>query len=99
MVCAILGLVSIIYYKRLSDNPKLFPFYTLFSPHSWMGILTLLLWLFQLSFGIYFFLIFKVSTTENELKKQKMKSIHDFIGIFFNTIFCEDSIYSKFSKF
>lgn len=44
LVCAVLGLVGIVYYKKLSNKPVQFPFFTMYSVHSWVGVCTLVLW-------------------------------------------------------
>jgi len=48
------GLVAIVYYKSLSDSPIVFPFYTMYSPHSWIGVAFLSLWVIQFGNGLYF---------------------------------------------
>lgn len=49
LVCIILGLVAAIKRKRESPRPLIFPNFTLFSPHSWMGISALCLWALQVA--------------------------------------------------
>lgn len=57
LACGIGGLVAIVYYKQLAPDsdayPTLgnqyFPFFTLYSPHSWLGIVFLSLWVLQLA--------------------------------------------------
>jgi len=44
---SVLGVVAIGYYKKLSGSPDVFPFYTAYSPHSWVGIVFLSLFAFQ----------------------------------------------------
>jgi len=44
---SVLGVVAIAYYKKLSPTPTSFPFYTAYSPHSWVGIVFLILFAFQ----------------------------------------------------
>lgn len=51
--CAVGGLVGIVYYKSLSAQPIIYPFFTLYSPHSWMGVALLSLWVIQLTGGIF----------------------------------------------
>jgi hypothetical protein len=51
--CAVGGLVGIVYYKSLSAHPIIYPFFTLYSPHSWMGVALLSLWVIQLTGGIF----------------------------------------------
>lgn len=48
LLCAILGLVAIVKYKKLSPTPIVFPFFTCFSPHSWVAIVFLSLWGIQI---------------------------------------------------
>ncbi|KAJ3073925.1 hypothetical protein HDU98_000312 [Podochytrium sp. JEL0797] len=43
------ALVAIVYYKNLSGDPLVFPFYHVYSPHSWVGIVILSLWIIQLA--------------------------------------------------
>ncbi|KAJ3196365.1 hypothetical protein HK101_009178 [Irineochytrium annulatum] len=47
LAAAIGGLVAIIAYKNLSDQPPAFPFFHLYSPHSWAGIAFLALYILQ----------------------------------------------------
>jgi hypothetical protein len=53
LVCCAGGLVAIIEYKALSPSPVNFPFYTMYSPHSWLAICFLGLWGLQFASGIY----------------------------------------------
>ena len=46
LVFAILGLVAIGYYKQLNAAAT-FPFWSMFSPHSWLGVAVLTLWTLQ----------------------------------------------------
>ena len=59
LACGIGGLVAIVYYKQLAPpaadddvyaalGSQYFPYFTLYSPHSWLGIVFLSLWVFQL---------------------------------------------------
>lgn len=48
LICAVLGLVAIVKYKRLASTPTVFPFFTCYSPHSWMAIVFLSLWGIQI---------------------------------------------------
>ncbi|KAJ3073929.1 hypothetical protein HDU98_000316 [Podochytrium sp. JEL0797] len=43
------ALVAIVYYKNLSGDPLVFPYYHVYSPHSWVGIVILSLWIIQLA--------------------------------------------------
>ncbi|KAJ3131440.1 hypothetical protein HK100_006372 [Physocladia obscura] len=47
IVFAMLGLVAIVYYKNLSGYPLVFPYFHVYSPHSWVGIVVLSLWIIQ----------------------------------------------------
>jgi len=47
LLCVIGGLVAIAEYKALSPSPIDFPFYTMYSPHSWLAVCLLGLWLMQ----------------------------------------------------
>jgi len=37
LICVPLALSAIVYYKKLSSQPIAYPFFTLYSSHSWMG--------------------------------------------------------------
>ena len=52
LICIVLGLTTIVFYKRDAGAPVVFPNYTLFSPHSWIGAVTLALWTVQFAAGI-----------------------------------------------
>jgi Eukaryotic cytochrome b561 len=52
IICAILGLVAIAKYKSMSSLPIIYPFYSMYSPHSWMAVAFLILWGIQLSIGL-----------------------------------------------
>jgi hypothetical protein len=54
LICAILGLVSIVKYKKLSPAPVVFPFFTCYSPHSWMAIVFWVLWGIQICCKLVF---------------------------------------------
>lgn len=77
--CFIGGLVTISKYKRLSTHPIVYPFYTLYSPHSWVGVLLLCLWAIQLFAGILIH-----GTTKNYAAdlKGKLSGYHRFLGLF-----------------
>jgi len=53
IISAMLGITAIVYYKNLSPQPPAFPFYAVYSPHSWLGITVLILWGIQLVAGLY----------------------------------------------
>jgi len=44
MLCWIGGIVAIVSYKRLSPQPVDFPFYTMYSPHSWLAVCVIICW-------------------------------------------------------
>ena len=81
MSCFILGLVAIVAYKAMSiDGGEVtFPYFTMFSAHSWMGVVTLALWTFQLFFSIWLFAVAKWPTGTEETK-QWLVSVHHFVG-------------------
>jgi cytochrome b-561 len=76
-ICAVGGLCAIVYYKKLSPQPIVFPFFTLYSAHSWVGIVFLLLWSLQFVAGFYAHLVVKKQTSEY---KRKFSQFHDFLG-------------------
>jgi hypothetical protein len=51
LISCVCGLVAIVYYKSLAPLDEMgnqsFPFYTLYSGHSWLGLLFIFLWLCQ----------------------------------------------------
>ena len=47
-ILTILGMIAIAYYKAESGMSNAFPFFTLYSPHSWLGLAVLVLWVLQL---------------------------------------------------
>jgi len=76
IVCAMLGIVAIVYYKNLSPQPVAFPFYATYSPHSWLGISVLCLWAIQMIFGI---------VTTLEIVPKLLWKLHKFLG---KVIYC-----------
>jgi len=76
LFCAVLGIVAIVYYKSMSPQPVMFPFYTLYSPHSWLGVTTLLLWFLHIVGGMVLFGLKLVP--ENMM--QTVLQLHHFIG-------------------
>jgi len=82
---AMLGIVAIVYYKNLSPPAvvpgwpytvwPVYPFFAVYSPHSWLGITVLILWAIQLSAGIYVHLIGPTPNDKNRLAK-----LHRFMG-------------------
>jgi hypothetical protein len=48
LIFAILGVVAIVKYKKLSPEPIVFPFFTCYSPHSWTAIVFWSLWGIQI---------------------------------------------------
>ena len=53
LTCAIVGLVAIVAYKNMSAQPLVFPYYYLFSPHSWIGVACMTLWGIQFVGGFF----------------------------------------------
>jgi hypothetical protein len=55
LACIVCGLVAIVEYKNLSlpinNNTIVFPFDTLYSTHSWLGVIVLAAWTFQFLIG------------------------------------------------
>jgi len=76
IICAMLGIVAIVYYKNLSPQPIEFPFYAVYSPHSWLGIAVLILWGLQLLAGLYIHIFGKLSANDKKLLNQ----IHRYLG-------------------
>jgi len=74
IVCAMLGIVAIVYYKNLSPQPIVFPFFAVYSPHSWMGIVVLILWSLQMTAGIYTFIY------QSPSNKIMLANTHKFLG-------------------
>jgi hypothetical protein len=75
LICIPLALSAIVYYKKLSPQPIAYPFFTLYSSHSWMGVVTLVLWGSQLGLGI-----FKRLVTLGSPRRQFVCSLHSFLG-------------------
>jgi len=73
IIIAMLGIVSIVYYKNLSPQPVVFPFYAVYSPHSWLGIAMLVMW------GIQFLLSFACQYVETSIQSIVLKA-HKFFG-------------------
>jgi len=71
-----LGIVAIVYYKNLSPQPVTFPFYSVYSPHSWLGIAVLVLWGIQMAAGIYIHIIGELSSNDKIL----LAKIHRYLG-------------------
>jgi len=71
LVFSVFGVVAIAYYKQLSPTPQAFPFYTAYSPHSWVGIVFLSLLAIQS--------IMKL-TGENYAPLLLAKAHHRFLG-------------------
>jgi len=76
IICAFGGLVGIVYYKKLAPGPVIFPFFTLYSPHSWLGVALLSLWTIQMTAGIYIQGLVKL-TPDN---KHTFAKYHGFLG-------------------
>jgi len=74
LVCVIVGITTITYYKSWSTTPIVYPFYTMYSPHSWLGVALITLWGLQFLFGL---------TSWFDAVKRKMatyKKYHIFVG-------------------
>ena len=72
-----LGIIAIVYYKKLSPQPAVFPFYSVYSPHSWLGIAVLVLWGIQLSVAVCIYGFCK-RTPEQNLRQ--LVKFHKFLG-------------------
>mmetsp|Transcript_15721 Transcript_15721/g.21595 ORF Transcript_15721/g.21595 Transcript_15721/m.21595 type:complete len:487 (+) Transcript_15721:50-1510(+) len=72
----ILGLVAIVSYKQL--NPAEFPFFTMYSPHSWLGVCTVALWGCQLLFSLWLFVL--TTWPVGSTTKQGLLALHHFLG-------------------
>ncbi|GJJ77623.1 solute carrier family 31 (copper transporter), member 1 [Entomortierella parvispora] len=77
LICAVGGLCAIVYYKKLSPQPVVFPFFTLYSAHSWTGIVFLLLWTLQILAGFHVHIARKKQTAEH---KRVFRQFHGFLG-------------------
>jgi hypothetical protein len=75
LICVPLALSAIVYYKKLSSQPIAYPFFTLYSSHSWMGVTTLVIWGSQFGLGIY-----KRFITLGSKRRQFVSSLHSFLG-------------------
>jgi hypothetical protein len=53
LLCAMLGIASIVKYKQLSDMEGMFPYNTLYSPHSWLALVFFLLLFLQTLLGVF----------------------------------------------
>jgi hypothetical protein len=73
IICCIIGLVAIVRFKALSPRPVDFPFYTLYTPHSWLGILFLSFWVIQLMMGVGM-------QVASLTVKQEIRKYHKFLG-------------------
>jgi len=78
ILCAFGGLMGIIYYKKLAPPPLVFPFFTMYSPHSWVGVVLLGFWTLQMSAGIYAHGIRKLTHEEYSV----FRKWHTFTGKF-----------------
>jgi len=81
IICAIGGLIAIVYYKSLSGPLIVFPFYTMYSPHSWLGVALLSLWIIQMIAGIFWQNdLFQSKLSPNQ--KRTFSKYHKFLGKF-----------------
>jgi len=76
ILSAMLGIVAIYYYKSLSPQPIAFPFYSVYSPHSWLGIAVLILWGLQYTAGVYIYGLGQPTPEQKAILKQ----IHGYLG-------------------
>ena len=47
----IVGLIAIVRFKERSGAPIVYPYYSMYSAHSWMGVITIAIWSCQLLFA------------------------------------------------
>jgi len=79
LTCLILGMIAIVDYKAWSDVPTVFPFYTMYSAHSWMGVLTIAFWGIQALYSVVVF--YAIQWTPDSAKtKEKLVNFHHFLG-------------------
>ncbi len=81
MLCATGGLLGIIYYKSESRPPIMFPFYTMYSPHSWIGVTVLGFWGIQFLVGLAMHLKPNLFPDDRDAMKY-----HRFFGMFIYSI-------------
>ncbi|RKO84879.1 eukaryotic cytochrome b561-domain-containing protein [Blyttiomyces helicus] len=74
IVCCVCGLVAAAKDKSDAGTPVVFPNYTLFSAHSWVGVAALTLWALQFIGG---FVLYLFATLE---VKKKASKYHKFLG-------------------
>jgi hypothetical protein len=78
--CITFGLISIANYKTWSTDDMMpttiFPFYTMYSPHSWLGILTVTVFGIQLLFALVLFYLVQWSAAT----KKVLVDVHHFTG-------------------
>jgi len=73
-IFGLLAMLAIVYYKHVGLS-RIFPMFTLFSPHSWMGMLVCCCWLLQFFFG----LASRVMSVSPRMKAASSR-IHKFFG-------------------
>lgn len=78
LVCIILGLVAIVDYKN-ANGITVFPFFVAYSPHSWLGIITMALFGVQVIYSVVIYYIMKWPAG-TEKRKQVFVDAHHFIG-------------------
>ena len=77
ILCCAGGLVAIIEYKALSPSPVGFPFYTMYSAHSWLAICFLGLWAIQFAVAVYV----RVRAIDlSAHQRQRWAKYHRFLG-------------------
>ena len=77
LLLSILGMVAIAYYKSESGQSDTFPFFTLYSPHSWLGVAVMVLWVLQF---VAKMASHTVLATASETSKFVWKRLHVFFG-------------------
>jgi hypothetical protein len=76
----ICGMVAIVYYKSLSGPPYAFPFFTLYSPHSWLGVAVLSLWALQALLKLVNLALSSLDRTPSDGRVEKFRRVHEFTG-------------------
>jgi len=78
LIFIVLGLVAIVYYKSLSPQPVAYPFFTMYSPHSWAAVALLCMWGIQAIGGSLFGKCCRLSLNARLM----LRKLHSFNGKF-----------------
>jgi cytochrome b561 len=77
-VCIILGLLSIASYKNAISDPKYPTFDSMYSAHSWLGVVLIGIWVLQGCCGIIKFCMKR--TKQDVSQEKKIVAVHHFFG-------------------